>query len=80
MIFYLNLIRSPLAIGKLDRAISKPVFEEGSPTFVIPEFGIDELLRVTEKVAIDIPIQQVDKRLWFICSMGMYTGETVSDQ
>lgn len=50
-----------------------------SRAFVIPELGIDELLPVTGRVAIDIPAQEAGKRLWFTCSMGMYTGEIVFD-
>jgi sulfite exporter TauE/SafE len=42
--------------------------------FVIPALGYYELLPDTGKVVVDIPAQAPGTRMFFTCSMGMYTG------
>lgn len=42
--------------------------------FVIPALGFYELLPDTGNVAVDIPAQPPGTRMFFTCSMGMYTG------
>jgi len=42
--------------------------------FVIPALGYYELLPDTGKVIVDIPAQAPGTRMFFTCSMGMYTG------
>jgi len=42
--------------------------------FVIPALGFYELLPDTGKVVVDIPPQATGTRMFFTCSMGMYTG------
>lgn len=45
-----------------------------SRDFVIPALGFYELLPDTGKVVVDIPAQAPGTRMFFTCSMGMYTG------
>jgi sulfite exporter TauE/SafE len=45
--------------------------------FVIPELNFYQLLPETGTVQINIPAQPAGKRLFFTCSMGMYTGQIV---
>ena len=42
--------------------------------FVIPALGYYELLPDTGKIVVDIPAQAPGTRMFFTCSMGMYTG------
>ena len=42
--------------------------------FVIPALGYNELLPDTGTVQVDIPAQPSGTRMFFTCSMGMYTG------
>lgn len=42
--------------------------------FVIPSLGFYELLPDTGRVQVDIPARKAGSRLFFTCSMGMYTG------
>ena len=42
--------------------------------FVIPALGYYELLPDTGSVQVDIPAQPSGTRMFFTCSMGMYTG------
>jgi uncharacterized protein len=42
--------------------------------FVIPALGFYELLPDTGNVVVDIPAQAPGTRMFFTCSMGMYTG------
>ncbi len=42
--------------------------------FVIPALGFYELLPDTGTVQVDIPAQPAGTRMFFTCSMGMYTG------
>lgn len=42
--------------------------------FVIPALSFYELLPDTGKVVVDIPAQPAGTRMFFTCSMGMYTG------
>ena len=42
--------------------------------FVIPALSYYELLPDTGKVIVDIPAQPAGTRMFFTCSMGMYTG------
>jgi hypothetical protein len=42
--------------------------------FVIPALGFYELLPDTGSVQVDIPAQPAGTRMFFTCSMGMYTG------
>ena len=42
--------------------------------FVIPAMGFYELLPETGNVVVDIPAQPSGTRMFFTCSMGMYTG------
>ena len=48
-----------------------------SRDFVIPALNYYELLPDTGTVKVDIPAQQKGSRLFFTCSMGMYTGQIV---
>jgi len=50
-----------------------------SRAFVIPDLGVEEVLPETGTVSIEIPPQQPGYRMWFSCSMGMYTGEIIFD-
>ena len=45
--------------------------------FVIPELNFYQLLPETGTVQVNIPAQPAGKRLFFTCSMGMYTGQIV---
>jgi hypothetical protein len=45
-----------------------------SRDFVIPALSFYELLPDTGKVVVDIPAQAPGTRMFFTCSMGMYTG------
>ena len=45
--------------------------------FVIPALGYYELLPNTGMVQVDVPAQPSGTRLFFTCSMGMYTGMIV---
>jgi sulfite exporter TauE/SafE len=47
--------------------------------FVIPALGYYELLPDTGKVVVEIPPQAPGTRMFFTCSMGMYTGLIVFD-
>ena len=47
--------------------------------FVIPALGYYELLPDTGNVVVDIPAQAAGTRMFFTCSMGMYTGMIVFD-
>lgn len=47
--------------------------------FVIPALGYYELLPDTGKVVVNIPAQAPGTRMFFTCSMGMYTGLIVFD-
>ena len=47
--------------------------------FVIPALGYYELLPDTGTVMVDIPPQASGTRMFFTCSMGMYTGMIVFD-
>jgi plastocyanin domain-containing protein len=42
--------------------------------FVIPALNFYELLPDTGNVVVDIPAQAPGTRMFFTCSMGMYTG------
>lgn len=46
-----------------------------SRDFVIPALGFYQLLPDTGTVQVDIPAQTKGSRLFFTCSMGMYTGQ-----
>ena len=46
-----------------------------SRDFVIPALGFYELLPDTGTVQVDIPAQATGSKLFFTCSMGMYTGQ-----
>ena len=45
-----------------------------SRDFVIPMLGFYELLPDTGKIVVEIPPQPAGTRMFFTCSMGMYTG------
>jgi sulfite exporter TauE/SafE len=45
--------------------------------FVIPALNIYQLLPDTGKMQVSIPAQQKGSKLFFTCSMGMYTGQIV---
>jgi plastocyanin domain-containing protein len=45
-----------------------------SRDFVIPALSFYELLPDTGTVVVDIPAQAPGTRMFFTCSMGMYTG------
>jgi len=45
--------------------------------FVIPDLNFYQLLPATGTVQVDIPAQPAGSRLFFTCSMGMYTGQIV---
>jgi hypothetical protein len=42
--------------------------------FVMPSLGIEEILPTTGRVLIDLPPQPAGSKLFFSCSMGMYSG------
>lgn len=48
-----------------------------SRDFVIPDLGFYQLLPATGAVQVDIPAQSAGTRMFFTCSMGMYTGTIV---
>ena len=48
-----------------------------SRDFVIPALNYYELLPDTGTVQVNIPAQEQGKKLFFTCSMGMYTGQIV---
>lgn len=50
-----------------------------SRDFVIPALSFYELLPDTGRVVVDIPPQAPGTRMFFTCSMGMYTGMIVFD-
>jgi sulfite exporter TauE/SafE len=45
--------------------------------FVIPELNFYQLLPESGTVTVDIPAQAAGTKLFFTCSMGMYTGQIV---
>lgn len=45
--------------------------------FVIPDLNVYQLLPESGIVQISIPAQEVGSKLFFTCSMGMYTGQIV---
>ncbi|MBK7451109.1 MAG: sulfite exporter TauE/SafE family protein [Anaerolineales bacterium] len=45
--------------------------------FVIPDLNVYQLLPESGTVQISIPAQEVGSKLFFTCSMGMYTGQIV---
>lgn len=45
-----------------------------SRAFVIPDLNVETILPETGVVPIDIPAQKVGYKMYFTCSMGMYTG------
>jgi uncharacterized protein len=47
--------------------------------FVMPALGIDAELPATGKVVVDVPAQPAGSKLFFSCSMGMYSGAIVFD-
>jgi sulfite exporter TauE/SafE len=47
--------------------------------FVIPALRIEKVLPPTGTVMIDVPAQQAGSKLFFSCSMGMYSGVIVFD-
>ena len=48
-----------------------------SRDFVIPELNYYQLLPETGTVQVEIPAQTAGTRIFFTCSMGMYTGQIV---
>jgi uncharacterized protein len=48
-----------------------------SRDFVIPELNYYQLLPETGTVQVDIPARSAGTRIFFTCSMGMYTGQIV---
>jgi len=48
-----------------------------SRDFVIPALNFYELLPDTGTVQVNIPAQQKGSKLFFTCSMGMYTGQII---
>lgn len=50
-----------------------------SRDFVIPALGFYQLLPDTGTVQVDIPAQAKGSRIFFTCSMGMYTGQILFD-
>jgi plastocyanin domain-containing protein len=48
-----------------------------SRDFVIPSLNFYQLLPDTGTVQVDIPAQPAGTRMFFTCSMGMYTGMIV---
>ncbi|WP_448335255.1 urease accessory protein UreH domain-containing protein [Bellilinea sp.] len=55
------------------RLISKDVYS-CSLAFTVPSLGIQELLKPTGRMEIEIPPQKSGTRLVYTCSMGMYGG------
>ena len=45
--------------------------------FVIPDLNYYQLLPDTGTVTVDIPAQPAGTKMFFTCSMGMYTGQIV---
>jgi len=50
-----------------------------SRAFVIPSLKIEEMLPATGTVMVDIPPQPAGSKLFYSCSMGMYSGVIVFD-
>ena len=50
-----------------------------SRAFVIPSLKVEEMLPATGTVTIDIPPQPAGSKLFYSCSMGMYSGVIVFD-
>jgi sulfite exporter TauE/SafE len=50
-----------------------------SRAFVIPSLKIEEMLPATGTVKVDIPPQPAGSKLYYSCSMGMYSGVIVFD-
>jgi uncharacterized protein len=50
-----------------------------SRDFVIPALGFYQLLPDTGTVQVDIPAQAKGSKMFFTCSMGMYTGQILFD-
>jgi sulfite exporter TauE/SafE len=50
-----------------------------SRAFVIPSLKVEEMLPATGTVTVDIPPQPAGSRLFYSCSMGMYSGVIVFD-
>jgi sulfite exporter TauE/SafE len=48
-------------------------------SFVIPGLRVEKILPPTGSVLIDVPPQQAGSKLFFSCSMGMYSGVIVFD-
>lgn len=48
--------------------------------FVIPSLGVEKILPATGITTIDVPAQKPGSKLFFSCSMGMYSGVIVSDE
>jgi uncharacterized protein len=48
-------------------------------SFVIPSLQVEKILPPTGSVLIDVPPQQAGSKLFFSCSMGMYSGVIVFD-
>ena len=48
-------------------------------SFVIPSLRVEKVLPPTGSVLIDVPPQQAGSKLFFSCSMGMYSGVIVFD-
>jgi len=47
--------------------------------FVVPALGIQKVLPTTGTTTIDVPAQPAGSKLYFSCSMGMYSGVIVFD-
>jgi plastocyanin domain-containing protein len=47
--------------------------------FVIPTLGVQQILPPTGTTMIDVPAQSPGTRLFFTCSMGMYSGVIIFD-
>ena len=47
--------------------------------FVIQSLGIEKVLPATGTVMVDIPAQPAGSKLFYSCSMGMYSGVIVFD-
>ena len=50
-----------------------------SRAFVIPSLKVEEMLPATGTVMVDIPAQPAGSKLFYSCSMGMYSGVIVFD-
>ena len=50
-----------------------------SRAFVIPSLKVEEMLPATGTVTVDIPPQPAGSKLFYSCSMGMYSGVIVFD-